>query len=320
VRVLVTGASGFVGNVLCGQLSRAGHRVRAALRRDAEAPAGAAEVAVVGEIDGETRWDAALDGVDGVIHLAARAHVMNDGPESRDLYFRVNAAGTRALAVACAGSRVSRLVYLSSIKVNGEATTAAPFTAEDAPRPQDAYGESKWRGEQHVAEVSEAGGPVGIIVRSPLVYGPGVRANFRRLLDLVWRETPLPLGAVRNARSIISVWNLCDVLCRGLDAPLPRGASTILVSDGPAISTPELVTRIARALNRRPRLIPVPPILLRLGGLLTGRGAEVARICDSLDVDISSSRRLMGWQPPLTLDEGLARTAEWYRGQVAHVD
>jgi nucleoside-diphosphate-sugar epimerase len=307
-RVLVTGASGFVGSVLCPMLTSAGYRVRAAERSAAPQ---AAERVVVGDIGGETDWAQALGGVDLVIHLAARVH-LHDSPEAARLYFETNARGTQRLAADSVRHGVRRLVYLSSVKVNGEGTGDRAYSGTDVPEPLDDYGRSKWQGEQWLAETAAGTAMQAVIVRSPLVYGPGVRANFLRLLRWVDRGLWLPFGAVRNRRSLASVWTLCDLLVRLLDHPAGP-ARTWMVSDGEDCSTADLVRRIAHAMDRRARLLPVPAALLRLGAGLLGRSAEMRRLCGSLTVDVAPTRQLLGWAPPLTMDEALSRTVGWYR-------
>ena len=317
-RVLLTGATGFVGQVLCDVLTQAGYSVRAAMRGEQAPPAAAADGVKGGDIGSSTDWSAALAGVDYIIHAAARAHVLHDDAAAAKLYFETNEHGTRRLAQAAARAGIRRFVYVSSIKVNGEETRAAPYTAADPPRPQDTYGESKWRAEQALQQVADRTAMQAVIVRPPLVYGPRVRANFLRLLSWVERGWPLPLAAVSNRRSLVSVWNLCDLLVRSLEHP--RAVSrTWMVSDGEDVSTPELIRRIGRAMGRRTTLIPVPVALLRLGAGLVGYRAEFGRLCGSLAVDISSTRDELGWSPPLALDAGLARTTAWYlqRGSMA---
>jgi nucleoside-diphosphate-sugar epimerase len=311
VKVLVTGGSGFVGSVLCETLARAGHQVRAVVREGKALPRGAGTRTWPGEFDADTRWEAALQDIDAVAHLAARAHVLNDPPESRGLYFKLNAEGTRALALAAARAGVRRFVYLSTVKVNGERTGDRPFGPADMPHPEDHYGESKWLGEQHLAAAAAAGGFDAFTIRSPLVYGPGVRANFLRLMDWVSRGLPLPFASIENARSMVSVSNLCDLIERCLTCPA-RGTHTLMVSDGVDLSTPGLVRLLGEALGRPARLLPVPPALLRLLGRATGRAAEVERLCSSLRVDIAETRRLLDWAPALSVEQGLASTANWY--------
>ncbi len=310
-RVLVTGASGFVGRTLCGSLSNAGYRVRAAVRDSGRAPPEAAETATVGELGAATRWQEALEGVELAIHLAARAHVMNDSGND-EAYLEANARGTRNFAAQCADSGVRRLVFLSSVKVNGEATAERPFSALDTPQPQDAYGVSKCEGERFAMRIGEQSGMEVAIVRAPLMYGSGVRANFLRLMRWVDQERLLPLGAVANRRSLLNVWNLCDLLAVLLTHPEAAGR-VWMASDGEDVSTPELIRRMARAMHRRARLVPLPISLLRAVGSAVGRRAEIMRLCGSLTVDSSSTRDRLGWSPPTSMDEGLERTVEWYR-------
>ena len=309
-RVLVTGASGFVGQVLCEALATAGYRVRAALHSPRALP-GAAESTLVGDIDATTDWTAALAGVDLVVHLAARAHRIGETSAYAELYAATNGFGTRRLAEAARAAGVRRLIYVSSIKVNGEGPTVQPYTAQDEPHPEDVYGRSKWLGEQLLLEATAGAALEAAIVRPPLVYGPGVRANFLRLLQWVERGWPIPLGAVRNRRSLVGVWNLSDLLLRLLTHPAAPGR-VWLVSDGEDRSTPELIRDIGRAMGRRVRLLPAPLGLLRLAAILSGRTTELRRLCGSLQVDMTSTCRELGWAPPVTVQEGLARTVRWY--------
>jgi nucleoside-diphosphate-sugar epimerase len=314
-RVLVTGAGGFVGRTLCGVLARGGYVVRAAVRADTPPVADAAEQLPVGDIT-TADWTQALRDVQYVIHTAARAHTF-DAASRGQLYLQTNAEATRRLAQAAAGAGVRKLVYLSSVKVNGEGG-ARPYGADDEPQPGDVYARSKMLGEKHLREVTSGSAMEAAIVRAPLVYGAGVRANFLRLLDWVERGWPLPFAAVDNRRSLVSVWNLCDLL----QHLLTRGASgrVWMVSDAHDLSTPDLLRRIAQAMQRRAWLFAVPPALLRAAGAITGRGAEVARLCDSLTVDVAPTCRLLGWSPPVPVDEGLRRTVAWYRSvRRAHV-
>lgn len=310
-RVLVTGATGFVGKTLCGVLARSGYIVRAALRNDRALPTGVSEIAVVGDIGASTDWRAALQGLEVVIHVAARAHVLHDSSANSNLYIETNGHGTERLADASVQAGVRRFMFLSSIKVNGEETIGHAYTADDEPRPRDAYGSSKWHAEQRLTEVAKRTGMEVVIVRPPLVYGPGVRANFLRLLHWADKQWPLPLGAIENSRSLVSIWNLCDLLVRLLEHPRAPGR-TWMVSDGEDLSTPELVRRIARAMNRRVRLVPVPVGVLNLLAGLTGRKDEIARLCSSLAVNIDQTRRELEWTPPMKVDEAIARTVSWY--------
>jgi UDP-glucose 4-epimerase len=310
-RVLVTGATGFVGSVLCELLAKAGYVVRAALRSERSLPGCIAEKVVTGDIGAAADLGAALAGVDAVIHAAARTHVLHDSPRNAELCRRVNARGTVLLAQAAARAGVRRFVYLSSVKVNGEETARA-YSADDKPCPQGAYAVSKWLGEKGLQEVAATTGLQAAIVRPPLVYGPGVGANFLRLLRWVDGGWPLPLGGICNRRSLVSVWNLCDLLGRALTHPAAAGR-VWMVSDGDDLSTVELIGRLATLMGRRVRLLPVPAGALRALAAVMGRAAEIDRLCGSLQVDIAPTRRALEWTPPVPLAEGLARTVDWYR-------
>ena len=313
-KVLVTGATGFVGRPLCETLVQSGYAVRAAVRTDRPVVPPAAEHVVVGSIDADTSWDAALEGVDSVLHLAATAHIVHDPSAHEQLYFDTNERGTRSLAQAAARRGVRRFVYLSSVKVNGEGVVGHAYSPRDPPNPQDAYGLSKWRGEQALTEIAESSDMEAVIVRSPLVYGPGVRANFLRLMQWVDRGRPLPLGAVDNRRSLVYVRNLCDLLTRSLTHPAASGR-TWMVADGVDLSTPELIRSIGTAMHRSVHLLEVPLPLLRLCGRLLKRGAEVERLCGSLTVDSEPTRRELQWSPTVSTAEALARTVEWYSSE-----
>ncbi len=312
--VLVTGATGFVGRMLCQALAGSGFRVRAAVRK-AGGVAADIEQAVVGDIGSATDWTEALRGVDTVVHAAARAHIMNAKPSDFDLYYETNARGTARLAEAAASAGVRRFIYVSSIKVNGEERPVGAYRATDAPNPQDPYGKSKWEGEQ--ALLATAGRMQAAIVRPPLVYGPGVRANFLRLMSWVDREYPLPLASIQNRRSLVSIWNLCDLLTHLVQCPLP-GNQAWLVSDGEDLSTPALIRKIAAAMQRRPRLLPVPVAILQLAGSLSGKGAEISRLRGSLAVDITATREALGWSPGTAMNDALLRTVQWYLNEVGN--
>lgn len=313
-RVLVTGATGFVGRAVTAALVAHRRDVRRALRTVAQASPGAGVTDVVtGDLDARTPWEAALAGVDAVIHLAARVHVLDERAADPLAEFRrVNVEGTRALAQACVRHGVCRLVHVSTVKVHGEATHGRPFTEADRPAPEDPYGVSKMEAEAALQAVARDTGLEVVVVRPPLVYGPGVGANFLALLRAVDRGLPLPLGAVRNRRSLVYVGNLVDALVRCVDHPAAAGG-TFLVDDGAAVSSPELVRAIALALGRPARLLPVPPAWLRLAGALTGRRAAVERLLSDLEVDSGALRRTLDWMPPWTPAEGLADTVAWYR-------
>ncbi len=249
-----------------------------------------------------------------IVHLAARAHVVRESSaDAYALYSAVNTRGTLRLAEAAAAAGVRRFVFLSSARVHGERSTGAPFTESSPLVAYDPYGRSKADAERGLASLARAGQLEPVILRPPLVYGPEARGNFARLVALVARGVPLPLGAVRNRRSLVYVGNLVDAIVRALDHPAAAG-QTFMVSDGEDVSTPELVRRIAPGARASPRdSLPVPPALLRLAGTLAGRSDDVARLLDDLVVDSSKIRAFLGWSPVFTLDEGLAQTAAWYR-------
>jgi nucleoside-diphosphate-sugar epimerase len=311
-RVLVTGATGFIGRVLCEHLAHRTYTVRAALRTGQPLPQGVVECSVVGDIGGATEWTSTLEEVEMVIHAAGRAHCVGAADGDEALYMEVNAHATRQLARAAGRAGVRRFVFLSSIKVNGEHTNGTEFRAADAADPQDAYARSKLYAEELLRDAAASSGMEVVIVRPPLVYGSGVRANFLRLLRWIDNGRPLPFGMVRNRRSLVSVWNLSSLIVKLLEDPAAAGRLW-MVSDGEDLSTAELAARLARVLGRPLRMLPVPVPVLRLCGSLTGRGAEVGRLCDSLAVDIEDTRTLLGWQPPHTVDDSLRRTVAWYR-------
>lgn len=314
MRVLVTGASGFIGRALCRHLLRQGWSVRAATRLAPNAtaiPAGA-EVVHIAAVGGNTDWSEALVGVDAVVHLAARVHVMHESdPDPLAAFRSVNADGTNHLAVMAAQAGARRFVYVSSIKVNGEQTTRLPFTEADAPRPRDAYGISKWEAEQALWATASQTGLEVVVVRPPLVYGPDAPGNFNRLLRFIRQGVPLPLSSIRNQRSFMYVENLCDAVRVCLQHPAAAGR-TFLLSDGEDISTPELIRLLSGYLGRRSRMFPFPPSLLRAAANLLDRQEEATRLLGSLCVNSSAIRQALGWSPPYSMREALRDTARGY--------
>ncbi|MEW6117620.1 MAG: SDR family oxidoreductase [Nitrospirota bacterium] len=312
MKILITGANGFVGRALCKVLFDAGLSVRGAVRKRENASSFHDDLISIGDIGRDTKWEEALQGIDTVVHLAARVHVMKDASlDSLGEYRRVNAEGTYRLARKAAESGVRRLVYVSTIKVNGEQTNNIPFTESDEPNPQDAYAISKLEAEQSLREIAQKTGLEVVVLRPPLVYGPGVSANFFKLLELIDAGIPLPLGRVRNSRSLIYIGNLVDAIVRCVQHPSAAN-KVFLVSDGEDLSTPELIRRLASALNKPAHLVPFPSSLLRLAGAITGRSDEIKRLADSLRIDNSKIRTELNWTPPFTVDEGLKHTAEWF--------
>jgi nucleoside-diphosphate-sugar epimerase len=324
MQILVPGANGFVGQATCTALRQAGHAVLPAVR----VPHGLAGEIVVGDMHAQTDWRAALAGVDAgidaVVHLAARVHVMNDtAADPLAQYRSVNVAGTLQLAQQAHAAGVRRFVYVSSIKVNGE-ERATPYTEADTPAPEDAYARSKWEAEQGLHKIAAETGLEVVILRPPLVYGPGVGANFLALMRAIARGLPLPLGALdaqRGRRSMIFVGNLADAIACCVTHPVAAG-KTFLLSDGEDIATPELARRIAAALGTQARLIPIPARWLKLlvrtaQNLPYGRKIQALarRLTEPLSVDSQAIRRTLGWTPPFTLDEGLRATAAWFRNR-----
>lgn len=312
--ILVTGVTGFVGNSLLHRLTGEGYTVTAAARREMTGLPHPVRIQRVDDLGGETDWSLALQGQELVVHCAARVHVMKDEAADPLAAFRaVNVAGTLNLARQAAAAGVRRFVFLSSVKVNGEATLPGrAFDAGDVPAPQDAYGLSKHEAEVGLRKIASQTGLEVVIIRPPLVYGPGVRANFAALMHAVARGLPLPLGAIHNRRSLVALDNLVDLMVTGLGHPAAAN-QTFLVSDGEDLSTTQLLRRMGRALGKPARLIPFPPALIRLGAAWVGKPAVAQRLCDSLQVDISKTRRLLGWSPPVSVDEGLKKAAQGYR-------
>lgn len=309
--ILLTGASGFVGAAALQRLLAHERGVRPVYRSAADAVKNPHAV-VVPTLEGATDWESALHGVDVVLHCAARAHIMRD--EALDPlteYRRVNVDGTLALARQAAAAGVRRFVFISSIKVNGESTPLGqPFTADDAPAPEDAYGLSKAEAEAGLCQLSQETGMEVVIIRPVLVYGSGVKGNFKSLLQAAARGIPLPLGGARsNRRSLVALDNLVDLIV--VCVTHPKAANQIfLVSDGEDLSTAELLQRAAQAQGVKAWLWPVPVVLLRWGARLLGKEAMAQRLLGSLQVDITKTRELLGWQPPLTVNEGLKKLAE----------
>jgi nucleoside-diphosphate-sugar epimerase len=311
-RVLVTGASGFIGSALVPALNAAGYITRRAVRQPPERPRTDGETAAVGDIDETTDWAEVLCDCGTVVHLAARTHVLRETvSDPLAAYRRVNVEGTRRLAAQAAAAGVRRLVFLSSIKVNGERTAARPFTEDDTPHPEDAYGVTKWEAEQALRTIERETGLQVVVLRPPLVYGPGVKGNFLRLMRLVSRGWPLPLASVRNQRSMVYVGNLADAIVACIRAPTAAGRA-YLVSDGADLSTPELVRALARALGVAPRLFRFPPSLLMLGATIIGKREEAARVVGSLQIDGSRIQRELGWRPQHAMERGITETTRWF--------
>jgi nucleoside-diphosphate-sugar epimerase len=311
--ILVTGANGFVGRALVARLVADGHAVRAAVRRTEVLFPPGVRIAGIGNLDKSTDWRECLEGATAVVHCAARVHRLHDtADDALAECRRMNRDATAALAEQAASRGVRRFVFLSSIKVNGEATSPGQrFRADDDVAPVDPYGVSKWEAEQRLAEIGARTGLDVVILRPPLVYGPGVRANFLQMMKAVDLGLPLPFGAIANRRSLIALENLVDLIALALRHPVAPGR-TFLVSDGEDLSTTDLLRRIASALGRSSRLLPVPEALLRRAFALVGRSDLGIRLCNSLEVDIDGTRRALDWKPAVGMSQALVDTAQHY--------
>ena len=306
MKVLVTGSTGFVGRYLCRTLEESGIDFVQAVRNPMPG------AVAVGSICGGTDWSAALQDVDTVVHVAARVHMLNDASVDPMAEFqKVNVEATLKLARQAAKSGVTRFVFISSIAVHGLTSEDRPFAPGDKPNPHDAYGHSKHQAETGLMRICAETGMEGVVIRPPLVYGPGVGANFLRLMKLAKSGLPLPLSAVHNLRSPVFVGNLCNLIVTCLTHPAAAG-QTFLVSDDRDVSTPDLLRMLAEKMGRPVRLFPVPEGLLRIAGQLIGRSGEIARLCGSLQLDISHTKKILGWTPPFTLEEGIELTVRDY--------
>jgi nucleoside-diphosphate-sugar epimerase len=292
--VYVTGVSGFVGSTLVRTLERRGHVIYPISFRESLS----------------SQRFAMVEPCETLIHTAARVHVMKDVAVDPLSDFRIaNSTGTVELARKAALAGVKRFIFISSIKVNGEATQLGhPFAADDVPAPPDAYGVSKMEAENGLCDIAGETGMEVVIIRPTLVYGPGVKANFAAMMRWLQRGVPLPLGAIRNQRSLVALDNLVDLIVTCLTHPAAAN-QTFLVSDGEDVSTTELLRRMGQALGCPARLIPVPASWLKLAATMVGKQDVAQRLCGSLQVDIEKTRRLLGWAPPLSLSEGLRRAA-----------
>lgn len=310
INILVTGANGFVGSRLMAVdlPHNASIRLRGALRSGKTSSNKLVNTVCIDAIGPTTSWTEALMGMNVVVHLAARVHILDEGSADAISEYRfVNVQGTLNLARQAAAAGVRRFIFLSSIKVNGEATFAGQAFSEDSlPNPSDPYGISKHEAEEGLKALCEQTGMEYVIIRPPLIYGPGVKANYQNLIQLVKRGIPIPLGSVSNKRSMLALDNLINFII--LVADDPRAANqTFLLSDGQDLSSAELVMKIARALRLAPRLWSMPKCLLHMLGFAAGRRSVVQRLCGSLQIDSSKARKLLNWTPPIGVDEGILR-------------
>lgn len=306
--LLVTGANGFVGSAVCRHALKVKGAVIGAVRTPTTMPAGVTTIAI-GTMDALSVWIESLRNCSVVVHTAARVHVMDESAaDPLSEFRRVNVEGSLNLARQAAEAGVRRFIFVSSVKVNGERTEPAhPFTAQQVPAPLDPYGISKMEAEQGLRQIADKTGMEVVIVRPPLVYGPGVKANFASLMRAVQRGLPLPVASVtHNRRSFVALDNLVDLLITCIDHPAAAN-QTFLVSDGEDLSTADLLRRLGQAMNKPARLFPVPPSLLQLGANLLGKGDMTQRLLGNLQVDISHTRNTLNWTPPISVDEGLRR-------------
>jgi UDP-N-acetyl-alpha-D-quinovosamine dehydrogenase len=315
MKVLVVGASGFVGGQLVRRLAADGIPLRAAVHRNRGDLPAAIDIAENVDLEGSFDWTPAIAGCDAVAHLGARVHVMRESSANAlEAYRRVNVGGTLSLAHQAAAAGVRRFVFLSSVKVCGEFTALnAPFVETATPRPQDPYGLSKLEAELGLLELGRSSGMQIVILRPPLIYGPGVRANFLSMMRWLRRGVPLPLGSIENRRSMIGVGNMVDLICTCLRHPAAAG-EVFMASDGEDLSTPELLKRLAAVLDTKARLLPIPTGLLVGVAALAGQRALAQRLCLSLCVDSRKARKTLDWQPPFSVDEELQRTARAFLG------
>ncbi len=312
--VFLTGATGFVGRALIELLDKRGqHRLVAAVRRQPiDLPAGVRSE-LVGDLGADAQWQHALSDVEVVIHTAARVHVMDESVTDPLTEFRkVNVEGTLNLARQSAEAGVRRFIFISSIKVNGEGTTLGkPYTAEDKPAPMDPYGVSKKEAEDGLRKLASSSGMEVVIIRPPLVYGPGVKANFLSMMRWLVKGVPLPLGAIHNKRSLVALDNLVDLIVTCIDHPAAAN-QTLLAGDGEDLSTTELLRRMGKALGKPVLLMPVPAFLLSSAATVFCKRAFARRLLGSLQVDISKNQELLGWVPPVRVDDALATTARYF--------
>ncbi len=310
-KIIVTGATGFVGNALFNHLLTDTTCTPVAITRQrhtAAFPTGST-VIQAGNITPDTNWSTALQGAEYVVHTAARVHVMRDtSSDPLEAFRKVNVQGTLNLAQQAVHHQIKRFIFISSIKVNGEGTAPGhAYRADDTPAPADPYGISKLEAEQQLLKLATTSGMEVVIIRPPLVYGPGVKANFLKMMQWVYRGIPLPFGAIHNKRSLVALDNLVDLIKCCISHPAAAN-QTFLAGDGQDLSTTELLRKIGMFMEKRLRLLPIPENLLKSTAALLGKADIGHRLCGSLQVDISPTSEQLGWTPPLSTDEGLQKT------------
>ncbi|ONN67086.1 SDR family oxidoreductase [Herbaspirillum sp. VT-16-41] len=312
-RIAITGANGFVGKALCRRLKEEGNFVRAIIRASNGLSRGDVdELCVIGDIDAPVEWSALLSGVDVVIHLAARAHILKECSDDPLSAFRaVNTDATLRLGDAAQSVGVKRFVFLSSIGVNGTSTLGRSFSELDTPSPASDYAISKWEAEQGLFQLCSMGGMELVVIRPPLIYGPGAPGNFRVMLDWLNKGIPLPLGAVHNKRSLVGITNLADLITVCISHADAAG-QVFLAGDGQDVSTSELLRLLGAAIGKPARLVPLPASMLQFGARMLGKSDLSTRLLSSLQVDISKAKTLLNWHPPVGLEAGLRDTAAAY--------
>jgi len=312
MKILITGYTGFVGKAVTVYLGSKGHQL-IGWSRQRRAKFNHLQKSFTGDIGPQTDFKSALSGLDAVIHLATSVHVMNEKAKNPLAEFRkVNVHGTVNLARQAVRYGVKKFIYLSSIKVNGEQTAySCAFSEDDIPNPVGPYAISKLEAEQELFKIAYNSSMEIIIIRPPIVYGPGVKANFRSMMKWLYKGAPLPLGATKNKRSLVGLGNLVDFIATCLEHPAAAN-EIFLVSDGEDISTSELLRRTARALGVPARLLPIPPMLLKVAAKLAGKNEMVHRLLGNLQVDISKAKKVLGWSPSFSIDEELEKAARWF--------
>lgn len=312
-KILITGATGFLGNSLGKALSLVGrYSLKAQVRKSIEI-SWAEEVFQISNLSSIERLNSIFEGIDVVIHCAARVHIMNDTSSNPlDEFQKVNVDGSISLAKLAAKSGVRRFIFISSIKVNGEDTEDGKvYKADDIPAPQDPYGVSKMEAEEGLKQIAAETGMELVIIRPVLVYGPGVKANFLNMMRWLHKGVPLPLGSIKNKRSLVALGNLIDLIKTCIDHPA-AASETFIAADGEDLSTTDLLLRMSNALGTRARLLPVPQRLLIACATVLGKKPIAQRLCGSLQVDISKAQKILGWKPPLSVDDGLKLVANSY--------
>jgi nucleoside-diphosphate-sugar epimerase len=318
MKVLVTGANGFIGTTLCRRLFENGHFVRSAVYpdgsyKDLEV---ISEVKAMSGLDSDTGWGYLFSQMDVIVHLAARVHVLRDSVKNPiEEYRKINTRGTERLARVASESGVKKFIFVSTAKVYGEATEdGRPFSEMDVPQPGDPYAISKLDAEKALRNIAETLGLDVTILQLPLVYGAGVKANFLRLMELIDKGIPLPLASVQNKRSLVYVENMASVVLACLENS-DDSKGTFLVADEEALSTPELIRLIARKLDKPARLLPVPSLVLKWTGRLLHKTAEVERLTGSLCLNIGKVKNVLNWKPPFSVDAGIEKTVQWYKSR-----